>query len=129
MTGVQTCALPIYINGPQRWEAYAKARYVTDWYKNAQGKLKISEIAARMGDTNDTMRSYIYSMLTLDQAADEKVWAIRDRTNTGRFAFSHFYTALGRKEYQEYLGINDSLSDQPPLKPIANAPNLSDPML
>lgn len=110
-----------HINGPQRWEAYAKARYVTDWYKNAHGKLKISEIAARMGDTNDTMRSYIHSMLTLDQAADEKVWVIRDRTNGGRFAFSHFYTALGRKEYQEYLGINDSLSDQPALKPIAKA--------
>ena len=107
-----------HINGPQRWEAYAKARYVTDWYKSANGKLKISEIAARMGDTNDTMRSYIYSMLTLDQAADAKVWTIRDRANTGRFAFSHFYTALGRKEYQEYLGIDNSLSDQPPLKPI-----------
>lgn len=110
-----------HINGPQRWEAYAKARYVTDWYKNAQGNIKISEIAARMGDTNDTMRSYIYSMLTLDQAADEKVWEIRDRTNTGRFAFSHFYTALGRKEYQEYLGVQDSLSDQPPIKPIAKS--------
>ena len=24
-----------HINGPQRWEAYAKARYVTDWYKSA----------------------------------------------------------------------------------------------
>ena len=107
-----------HINGPQRWEAYAKARYVTDWYKSANGKLKISEIAARMGDTNDTMRSYIYSMLTLDQAADAKVWTIRDRANKGRFAFSHFYTALGRKDYQEYLGIDNSLSDQPPLKPI-----------
>lgn len=110
-----------HINGPQRWDAYAKARYVTDWYKNGKGKIKISEIAARMGDTNDTMRSYIYSMLTLDQAADEKIWVIRDRANAGRFAFSHFYTALGRKEYQEYLGITDSLSDQPPLKPIAKS--------
>lgn len=110
-----------HINGPQRWDAYAKARYVTDWYKNSNGKIKISEIAARMGDTNDTMRSYIYSMLTLDQAADEKIWVIRDRANAGRFAFSHFYTALGRKEYQEYLGITDSLSDKPPLKPIAKS--------
>lgn len=110
-----------HINGPQRWDAYAKARYVTDWYKKANGKIKISEIAARMGDTNDTMRSYIYSMLTLDQAAEEKVWTIRDRANTGRFAFSHFYTALGRKEYQDYIGIKDASSDQPPLKPITKS--------
>ena len=107
-----------HINGPQRWDAYAKARYVTDWYKNAKGQIKISEIAARMGDTNDTMRSYIYSMLALDQAVETKTWTIRDRANAGRFAFSHFYTALGRKEYQEYLGAIDALADQPPLIPI-----------
>lgn len=107
-----------HINGPQRWDAYAKARYVTDWYKKSFGKISISDIADRMGDTNDTLRSYIYSILILEQAAHEKLWNIRDRANAGRFAFSHFYTALSRKEYQEYLGLQGAWSDQPPLKPI-----------
>lgn len=117
-----------HINGPQRWDAYAKARYVTDWYKKSKGKVKVSDIAARMGDTNDTLRAYIYSILILEQAAEEKIWTIKDRTNTGRFAFSHFYTALGRKEYQEYLGLQGSWSDTPPMKPVekSNLQNLND---
>lgn len=110
-----------HINGPQRWDAYAKAKYVTNWYKKANGKIKISDIAKCIGDTNDTMRSYIYSMLMLEQAANAKIWSIRDRTNSGRFAFSHFYTALGRKEYQEYLGITNPLSDQPKINILSKS--------
>lgn len=108
-----------HINGPQRWDAYAKARYVTDWYKQYSGKTTIGSIAAKMGDTNDTLRAYIYSVLILEQAADAKLWTIRDRTNGGRFAFSHLYTALGRKEYQEYLGLQGPWSDAPSLTPVA----------
>lgn len=107
-----------HINGPQRWDAYAKARYVTEWYKKEKSSLDVNIIAARMGDNNNTLRSYIYSILILDQAEDAGVWSIKDRSNAGRFAFSHLYTALGRKEYQEYLGISGGWSDKPPLKPI-----------
>lgn len=107
-----------HINGPQRWDAYAKARYVTEWYKNSNGKTSISEIAAKMGDNNNTLRAYIYSILILEQAETEKVWSIKDRSNVGRFGFSHFYTALGRKEYQEFLGLTGGWSDTPPMKPL-----------
>jgi hypothetical protein len=107
-----------HINGPQRWDAYAKARYVTNWYKNSKGSIGVDLIAAKMGDNNNTLRAYIYSILILEQAEREGVWTIKDRSNTGRFAFSHFYTALGRKEYQEFLGLTDGWSDKPPLKPI-----------
>lgn len=105
-----------HINGPQRWDAYAKARYVTEWYKKAKGTIGIDEIAAKMGDNNNTLRSYIYSILILDQAEDQKIWTIKDRSTPGRFAFSHFYTALGRKEYQDFLGIaEEGWSDTPPI--------------
>lgn len=106
-----------HINGPQRWDAYAKARYVTDWYKNAKGAVGIAEIAARMGDNNNTLRSYVYSVLILEQAEDAGVWSIRDRANAGRFAFSHLYTALSRKEYQTYLRLTER-PDNPPIQPI-----------
>jgi hypothetical protein len=46
------------------------------------------------------------------------VWSIKDRANSGRFAFSHLYTAIGRKEYQEYLGLNGGWSDKPKLEPL-----------
>lgn len=71
-----------------------------------------------MGDNNYTLRAYIYSILILEQADQEALWTIKDRANSGRFAFSHFYTALGRKEYQEFLGLTDRWSDKPPQKPI-----------
>ena len=107
-----------HINGPQRWDAYAKAKYITDWYKRSNGTVAISEIAQQMGDTNDTLRAYIYAILLLEQVTEEKLWSIKDRMNPGRFAFSHFYTALSRKEYQNYLGLQGTWSDKPPLKPL-----------
>ena len=108
-----------HINGPQRWDAYAKAKYVTEWYKKAKGTIGINEIAAKMGDNNNTLRAYIYAILILEQAEDAQVWSIKDKYVTkGRFAFSHLYTALGREQYQEYLGLTDGWSDTPSLKPI-----------
>lgn len=108
-----------HINGPQRWDAYAKARYVTDWYKREEGRIGIDEIAAKMGDNNNTLRSYIYAVLALDQAQASGKWSLSDRPATrGRFAFSHWYTALNRIEYQEYLGLNGAWSNKPPAQPI-----------
>lgn len=108
-----------HINGPQRWDAFAKAKYVAEWYRKSFGKIGISEIAAKMGDNNNTLRAYIYAILILEQAEESQVWSIKDRYVTrGRFAFSHLYTAIQRGEYQDYLGLTDGWSDTPPLKPI-----------
>lgn len=107
-----------HINGPQRWDAYAKAKYVTEWYKKAFGLISISEIAAKMGDSNNTLRAYIYAILILEQAENTNSWSMKDKYIRGRFGFSHFYTALGREEFQQYLGLNEGWSDTPPLEPI-----------
>ena len=118
-----------HINGPQRWDAYAKAKYVTTWYKEAKGAISVAEIAAKMGDNNNTLRSYIYAVLILEQAAESGLWSIEDRAaSRGRFAFSHFYTALGREQYQAFLGLTDGWSNKPPLKPVkkSNLPNLGE---
>lgn len=96
-----------HINGPHRWDAYAKARFVADWYKREKNKgLTIESIARQLGDDNDTIRAYVGAVLVLEQAENECLFDIKDRFNRGRFAFSHFYTALGRKEYQEFLGLS-----------------------
>ena len=105
-----------HINGPQRWDAYAKAKYVTEWYKKAERKLTIDEIAAKMGDNNNTLRAYIYAILIFEQAEAAGVWSLNDRPSArGRFGFSHLYTALLRTEYQEFLGLaggHDQRCDQ-----------------
>lgn len=107
-----------HINGPQRWDAYAKAKYVTSWYKESQGSLTISQIADMMGDNNNTLRAYIYAVLILEQAERAGKWSMEDRPKArGRFPFSHLYTALQRVEYQEVLGLK-GWSDTPPANPI-----------
>lgn len=111
-----------HINGPQRWDAYAKAKYVADWYRKAYDKIGIDDIAAKMGDNNNTLRSYIYAILALEQAEAAKVWSFRDRPKArGRFAFSHLYTALQREEFQSALGMTSGWSNKPKLKPIASS--------
>jgi len=54
----------------------------------------------------------------LEQAEEERLFDIKDRYNRGRFAFSHLYTALGRKEYQEFLGLTKGWNHSPDEQPI-----------
>lgn len=118
-----------HINGPQRWDAFAKAKYVTKWYKSANGSITVDQIADKMGDNNNTLRSYIYAVLMLEQAEESGQWSVQDRAAArGRFAFSHFYTAIQREQYQEFLGLTDGWSNKPPLKPIKKnfLPNLGE---
>ena len=108
-----------HINGPHRWDAYAKARFVADWYKKEMANgLSIDAIARQLGDDNDTIRAYIGGILVLDQADNSKLFNISDRYNKGKFAFSHLYTALGRTEYQEFLGLGAGWNRNPIVAPV-----------
>ena len=108
-----------HINGPHRWDAYAKARFVTDWYKRDKDKgLTIDSIARQLGDDNDTIRSYIGAIFILEQAEEERLFSIKDRSKRGPFAFSHLYTALGRKEYQDFLDLPKGWNANPSEHPI-----------
>jgi hypothetical protein len=108
-----------HINGPHRWDAYAKARFVADWYKREMGNgLSIDAIARQLGDDNDTIRAYISSILVLEQAEKAKIFEISDRYNKGKFAFSHLYTALGRSEYQDFLGLESGWNRSPDADPV-----------
>jgi ParB-like nuclease domain len=108
-----------HINGPQRWDSYAKARFVAAWYLRERDKgLTIDQIARQTGDTNDTTRSYIGAIFVLDQAEKDGLFEIKDRYNKGRFAFSHLYTALDRPEYRNFLGLDLGWNEKPSDNPI-----------
>nr|WP_284507475.1 ParB N-terminal domain-containing protein [Caballeronia sp. AZ7_KS35] len=110
-----------HINGPQRWDAYAKARFVAQWYRKGRANgLTIDQIARQTGDTNDTVRSYIGSIFVLDQAEREGLFEIKDRFNKGKFAFSHLYTALDRPEYRNFFGLSLGWNNDPSEKPISD---------
>jgi len=111
-----------HINGPYRWDSYAKAKFLVEWYEEKyQAGITIEEIADKMGDKNSTVRALISGMLVLNQAESEKLFEISDRTKSGSFGFSHLYTALGRLEYRDYLGLDKDWNSRPSLKPIKDS--------
>ncbi|APP76835.1 ParB/Srx family N-terminal domain-containing protein [Xanthomonas vesicatoria] len=107
-----------HINGPHRWESFAKAKYVTSWWLDERETgLTINEIADRLGDDNNTIRNMIAGMLVLEQG--KRIgFEISDRANKGRFAFSHLYTALSRAEYMDHLGLRKGWAQKLEVDPI-----------
>jgi hypothetical protein len=104
-----------HINGPHKWDAIAKARFATDWYKKERaGGITIAKIARRLGDGHDTVVRLVSGMFVLDQAEATKIYDIKDRYPGKRFAFSHLYTALTRPGYREFLGLPDEWREEDP---------------
>ncbi|WP_293774492.1 ParB N-terminal domain-containing protein [uncultured Pantoea sp.] len=120
-----------HVNGPHKWDSYAKAQFAYKWYKQEKEHgLTIDEIAKKLGDTNQTVRALISAMFVLEQAQESGVYNLNDRT-TPRFALSHFYTALGRKEYMDFLGLERGWSNAPIDNPVLenNLSNLRDVLI
>jgi hypothetical protein len=109
-----------HINGPHKWDAIAKARFATDWFRKEKGSgITIEKIARRLGDGHDTVARLVNGMFVLDQAQDTKIYDVKDRYPGKRFAFSHLYTALTRPGYREFLGLPDEWrADDPKPNPV-----------
>jgi hypothetical protein len=117
-----------HINGPHRWESFAKAKFAADWYaaekKRGKEGLSLTDIAERIGDNHDTIKRMVAAIYVLDQADESKVFSIDNRT-TRKFPFSHLYTALSRSEYMTYLGLDEGWTRfDPKPNPISKS-NLS----
>jgi len=96
-----------HINGPQSWDAYAKALYAMRWLDSERSKpggLSLSEIAQRMGDKHDTLHRMVTAAYAIRQAEDDEIYFLDDRTKH-HFSFSHFYTALSYPEFTSFLGM------------------------
>ena len=91
-----------HINGPAKWDAYAKARFAAAWYRsNGAG---LTDIANAIGDRHDTVKRMVSAIYVLEQARETGLFGIEDRYDR-KFNFSHLYTALSRSEYMDYLGL------------------------
>lgn len=94
-----------HINGPAKWDAYAKARFAADWYKiERRNGASLEEIAGSIGDRHDTVKRMVSAVYVLEQAERADLFNVEDR-NTKKFNFSHLYTALARSQYMEYLAL------------------------
>ena len=94
-----------HINGPAKWDAYAKARFAAEWYQNGRDEsIGLDQIANAIGDRHDTVKRMVSAIYVLDQARENGLFDIADR-GTRKFNFSHLYTALSRSQYMDYLGL------------------------
>ncbi len=110
-----------HINGPHRWDSFAKARFAADWYRveRVHGTT-LREIARRMGDGHDTIKRMVAGMNVLDQARASGVFDPEDRFPGRQFAFSHLYTALTRPGFRSFLGLaEDWRSSDPEQNPVS----------
>jgi hypothetical protein len=102
-----------HVNGPQAWDAVAKAEYIV-WVHNELG-VALDEIAKQIGDKHATVARLYNARMALQQAEQAGSWSRSDRWNT-RFFFSHLYTGLGYKGIQSFLGFDatkSTTSDKP----------------
>lgn len=97
-----------HINGPHKWASYAKGKYALTWYREkAVHGLTVQDIATKIGDSHDTVKKMIKACMVLEQAIAADVFSLDDKA-TPSFAFSHFYTALARSTYREFLGLEQA---------------------
>lgn len=94
-----------HINGPAKWDSYAKAKFAAEWHE--KNNLSLDDIASKIGDRHDTVKRMVTAIYILKQADKEGVYSISDRMNE-KFNFSHFYTAISRTDYMNYLGLGKS---------------------
>ena len=103
-----------HINGPAKWDAYAKARFAANWYRSGRDDgVDLEQIAAAIGDRHDTIKRMVSAIYVLEQAKKKELFEIEDR-HTSKFNFSHLYTALSRSQYMEYLGLEPAWSRHDP---------------
>ena len=100
-----------HINGPARWDSYAKARFAADWYRSEE--IALAEIAGKIGDSHNTIKRMVNAIYVLEQAEAADLFHLRDRMSA-RFNFSHLYTALSRKDYMEFLGLDAAWTSYDP---------------
>lgn len=96
-----------HINGPQPWDAFAKAKYVADVHEDYSIPLK--EIARKIGDRHSIVQR-LYNGYKVLQQAEGRGFS-REDTYRSRFYFSHLYTAVDYPEFREFLGIKPALTE------------------
>lgn len=92
-----------HINGPFKWDSFAKAKYAAEWLVDEPD---LEAVSNRLGDTHKTVERLVNGYKLLQQA--EKVGFNREDI-PGRFAFSHLYTAITRPSIREFIGLPEGV--------------------
>lgn len=104
-----------HINGPKKWDSYAKAQYIAS--VTDQQHVPLKDIAIQIGDKHRTVQRLYRALKVIEQAENAKVF---NRTNRSKshFSFSHLYTGLDYENIAEFVGVKDeSLESERPADP------------
>jgi hypothetical protein len=94
-----------HINGPAKWNSFAKAQHIAQVHKDYQ--IPLTEIAFQVGDTHNTVQKLFQGIMVIEQAEDLKVFD-REDIKKGRLYFSHLYTALQYEGFRTFLDIAEA---------------------
>lgn len=110
-----------HVNGPQAWRSHSKAQYIA-WVHN-ELDVPLPDIAEQIGDKHHTVRRLYRALMVLQQAEDADVFHVEDRAKK-QFAFSHLYTGLDYKGFEQFVGIKRDSSYKPRPVPKRSLPQL-----
>lgn len=100
-----------HINGPYRWDSFAKAKFASDWVRETSD---IESVSKQLGDSHSTVLRLVNGYKVYRQAEDEGFTG--NIGEGGKFSFSHLYVGLTRPGIRNFVGIESSselLSDSP----------------
>ncbi len=114
-----------HINGIKAWDSFSKAKYIAQVYESYG--IPLPEIAEKIGDQHATVKRMYRGYKVLEQAETQGVFEKEDRARN-RFYFSHLYTAVDQKGFQDFLGIDSESSLKPSPVPTSKVPELGELM-
>jgi hypothetical protein len=101
-----------HVTATREWPPEAKARFVLDKSKGDLSADSLLRFARRLGTTLPTLRRWLIAYLTLKQA--EKAGVFDPGQAPSKRYFGTFYTLLGSREVQKFLGLSsEQLTDAP----------------
>ncbi|MBA4383816.1 MAG: hypothetical protein C0410_03705 [Anaerolinea sp.] len=100
-----------HIVGIQKWESYAKARYIA---KMIESGFSLEEIGNQIGDQSGALiRNYV-SYKIVEQAKDQLDFNIKEAKND----FSYLLLAVGQGNIKNYLGLPQKIQNSDINSPI-----------
>lgn len=108
-----------HIIGIQKWNSYAKARYIA---KMVESGKTVKQVEEQIGDRQSSVRKNYLSYKLLEQAHDEFDYD----TKQAKADFSLLTLALGQGNIKRFIGLPKRLADSNPDEPVPRdkIPNL-----
>jgi len=112
-----------HIVGIQKWDSFAKARYIARLIDN---DMSIEEVEAQIGDSQSSARRNYISYKLLQQVHDEFDYDTKEAEED----FSLLILAIGQGKIKRYLGLPTRIKDTDPESPVPkeNVDNLKNLM-